>query len=31
LFMANGYSQLYTHTQIEGVAATGTATGLIYC
>ena len=28
--MANGYNQLYTHAQIEGVAAAGTATGLIY-
>ena len=30
LFMANGYNQLYTHAQIEGVAAAGPATGLIY-
>lgn len=28
--MANGYNQLYTHAQIEGVAAAGPATGLIY-
>jgi hypothetical protein len=30
LFFANGYSQLYTHAQIDGVAATGPAAGLIY-
>jgi len=30
LFFANGYSQLYTHAQIYGVAVTGHATGLIY-
>jgi len=30
LFMANAYNQLYTHAQMEGVATTGSATGLIY-